>query len=279
MIEFRREPAGSPAARAPGGRWSRRWTSSTTCGSMPTPAHHRGARAARRRVRGRLGGRPGGRGRRREAATTTTGEIKRMYVVPASARTRARAGAAGRARGRGARPRLRARSPGRRGVPAARAGAVRSAGYRDIGDYNENSYAGMTFVLTLGAAVAVAVELLESLAIVLAVGATRRWSDALIGAAARSSHAGAGAAARAGAAGAAVGGHAASGDRDVVVAVRPRVAAQGTLRLAGRRRSSSVAEYEEPRSWSTRRSHRRARTGRRGWWRSRACSSRAWKSC
>lgn len=42
----------------------------------------------------------------------------------------------------------------------------------------------MTFVLVaLGAGVAVSVELLEALAIVLAVGASRRWSDALIGAA------------------------------------------------------------------------------------------------
>src|SRR3954452_23068074 len=43
----------------------------------------------------------------------------------------------------------------------------------------------MTVVLVaLGAAVAVSVELLEALAIVFAVGATRRWSDALAGAAA-----------------------------------------------------------------------------------------------
>jgi uncharacterized membrane protein len=43
----------------------------------------------------------------------------------------------------------------------------------------------LTFVLVaLGAGVAVSVELLEALAIVLAVGVTRRWKDALLGAAA-----------------------------------------------------------------------------------------------
>src|SRR3954453_20571026 len=42
----------------------------------------------------------------------------------------------------------------------------------------------MTFVLVaLGAGVAVSVELIEALAIVLAVGVTRRWGDAAIGAA------------------------------------------------------------------------------------------------
>jgi uncharacterized membrane protein len=108
----------------------------------------------------------------------------------------------------------------------------------------------MTFVLVaLGAGVAVAVELLEALAIVLAVGVSRRWGDALTGAA--------GAVAACVLLGLVVG--------PVVLESVPldalRVAIgtllllyglewlrKGTLRLAGRRaRSSSLAEYLETR--------------------------------
>src|SRR4051794_28164387 len=106
----------------------------------------------------------------------------------------------------------------------------------------------MTFVLVaLGAGVAVGVELLEALAIVLAVAVTRRWSDALIGAAL---------AVAACAALAAVLGPVllASISLD---ALRVTIGLllllfglewlrKGTLRLAGRRsRSSSLAEYVE----------------------------------
>jgi uncharacterized membrane protein len=108
----------------------------------------------------------------------------------------------------------------------------------------------VTFVLiALGAAVAVSVELLEALAIVLAVAVSRRWSDALIGAA--------GAALACALLAAILG--------PVVLASVPlstlRFAIgfllllfglewlrKGTLRLAGRRaRSSSLAEFVETR--------------------------------
>jgi uncharacterized membrane protein len=106
----------------------------------------------------------------------------------------------------------------------------------------------MTFVLVaLGAGVAVSVELLEALAIVLAVGASRRWADALAGAAA--------AVVACGLLAALLG--------PVVLASVPLDALRvtigvllllfglewlrkGTLRLAGRKsRSSSLAEYVE----------------------------------
>jgi uncharacterized membrane protein len=106
----------------------------------------------------------------------------------------------------------------------------------------------MTFILvTLGAGIAVSVELIEALAIVLAVGVSRRWSDALIGA-----------------------GYATAACTLLAIVVGPVVLAavpldtlrvvigvllllfglewlrKGTLRLAGRRaRSSSLSEYLE----------------------------------
>jgi uncharacterized membrane protein len=108
----------------------------------------------------------------------------------------------------------------------------------------------MTFVLVaLGAAVAVSVELLEAVAIVLAVAVSRRWRDALIGAA--------GAVLACAVLAAVLG--------PVVLATVPldtlrlligallllfglEWLRKGTLRLAGRRsRASSMAEYEETR--------------------------------
>jgi Ca2+/H+ antiporter, TMEM165/GDT1 family len=107
------------------------------------------------------------------------------------------------------------------------------------------------WVLTaLGATVATGVEMLEALAIVLAVGASRRWRDALVGA---------GAAVVVTLGIAAVVGPAllarASGDPlRVVIGVLLLLFGlewlrKGVLRLAGRRaRSSSVAEYDEVRA-------------------------------
>jgi uncharacterized membrane protein len=106
----------------------------------------------------------------------------------------------------------------------------------------------MTFVLVaLGAGVAVGVELLEALAIVLAVGVSRRWPDALIGAAAAVVVC----AVVAGVVGPVV------LESVPVDALRVTIGVllllyglewlrKGTLRLAGRRsRSSSQAEYVE----------------------------------
>ncbi len=105
----------------------------------------------------------------------------------------------------------------------------------------------MTWALVaLGAAAAVAVELLEALAIVVAVGATRRWPDALLGALAGLLACAALAAALGPALGAI--------DLDTLRLVIGTLMLlyglewlrKGTLRLAGRRaRASSVAEFEE----------------------------------
>jgi uncharacterized membrane protein len=108
----------------------------------------------------------------------------------------------------------------------------------------------MSFVLVaLGAAVAVSVELLEALAIVLAVAVSRRWSDALIGAA--------GAvlvcALLAALLGPVVLGSVSMEALRVTIGVLLLLFGlewlrKGTLRLAGRRsRSSSLAEYVEAR--------------------------------
>jgi Ca2+/H+ antiporter, TMEM165/GDT1 family len=108
----------------------------------------------------------------------------------------------------------------------------------------------MTAVLTaIGAALAVAVELLEALAIVVAVGVSRRWSDAVIGAAAA-------VAACALVAAALLAGAVSDIPLDTLRAVIGTLLLlfglewlrKGTLRLAGRRaRSSSLAEYEQTR--------------------------------
>jgi uncharacterized membrane protein len=108
----------------------------------------------------------------------------------------------------------------------------------------------MTFALVaLGAAVAVGVELLEALAIVFAVGLTRRWSDALIGAAA----AVVACALLAAVLGPLLLGSVSLGTLRVTIGILLMLFGlewlrKGTLRLAGRRRrSSSLAEFEEAR--------------------------------
>lgn len=106
----------------------------------------------------------------------------------------------------------------------------------------------MTFVLVaLGAGVAVSVELLEALAIVLAVGVSRRWSDALIGAAAAAVVC----AALAGLVGPVLLQSVPLNALRVTIGVLLLLYGlewlrKGTLRLAGRRsRSSSLNEYLE----------------------------------
>src|SRR5690349_8705319 len=106
----------------------------------------------------------------------------------------------------------------------------------------------MTFVLvSVGAAAAVALELLEALAIVLAVGVSRRWRDALIGAALAVAACGLLAALL----GPVVLGSVPLDTLRLTIGVLLVLFGlewlrKGTLRLAGRRaRSSSLAEYLE----------------------------------
>ena len=108
----------------------------------------------------------------------------------------------------------------------------------------------MTFVLVaLGAGVAVSVELLEALAIVLAVAVTRRWSDALLGAVA----AVLACALPAVALGPVILGSVPLDTLRVVIGLLLLLfglewLCKATLRLAGRRaRSSSLAEFVETR--------------------------------
>jgi uncharacterized membrane protein len=106
----------------------------------------------------------------------------------------------------------------------------------------------MTFILVaVGSGMAVSVELLEALAIVLAVGVNRRWSDALIGAA----FAALACAALAVVVGPVLLASVPLGTLRLIIGVLLLLYGlewlrKGTLRLAGRRaRSSSLAEYVE----------------------------------
>jgi Ca2+/H+ antiporter, TMEM165/GDT1 family len=102
----------------------------------------------------------------------------------------------------------------------------------------------------LGATVATGVELLEALAIVLAVGASRRWRDALMGAGAAI----VACVLVAAAIGPALLGQASGDPLRVIVGVLLLLFGlewlrKGVLRLAGRKaRSSSAAEYDETRA-------------------------------
>ena len=192
-------------------------------------------------------------------------EIKRMYVAPAARRQGLGRRLLEELEDEGARARLRARSGSTRATRQPHAQAMyERAGYHPIENYNGNSMAVVlgredpavtAFVLTLiGAALACGLEMLEALAIVLAVGSTRRWRDAVIGAV--------GAVVLLAVVVVAVGPlllarlplEALQGrDRDRAAAVRARVAAQG--RAAARR----AARRSRTRSRSTSRSARRSR--------------------
>jgi uncharacterized membrane protein len=106
----------------------------------------------------------------------------------------------------------------------------------------------MTFILVaLGAGIAVSVEMIEALAIVLAVGVSRRWSDALIGAA----YAVAACALLAAVVGPVLLASVPLDALRVIIGILLLLFGlewlrKGTLRLAGRRaRSSSLSEYVE----------------------------------
>lgn len=106
----------------------------------------------------------------------------------------------------------------------------------------------MTFVLVaLGAGIAVSVELIEALAIVLAVGVSRRWSDALVGAASAAVVC----ALLAGLVGPVLLASVPLDTLRVIIGILLLLFGlewlrKGTLRLAGRRaRSSSLSEYVE----------------------------------